>query len=205
MSETSAFTEDILKAAHSKAQSIITEAESEAQRATDEAKAGISREAADIVRNAQGEADSIKRRQTSEARHLSKLREQREKNAILSEVLDLAKKRVLEATKNERQYLLYLAAQVEDGVRELGSDTAVVHLNGADLKRINRADVEREVAKRIGRSVRVEWATEPIEAIGGVVVSSADTKTRIVNTLDQKFDALEPTLLIEAGKSLFGE
>ena len=205
MSETSVFTEDILKAARAKAQSIISEAETEAQRATDEARTGISREAADIVRNAHGEAESIKRRQISEARHLSKLREQREKNTILSEVLDLTKKRVIEATKQEGKYSTYLAGQVEDGIRELGSDTAVVHLNTFDLKRINRADVEREVAKRLGKSLKVEWAGEPIEAIGGAVIASTDAKTRIVNTLDQKFDALEPALLIEAGKTLFGD
>jgi vacuolar-type H+-ATPase subunit E/Vma4 len=205
MSETTIFTEDILKAARAKAQSIITEAETESQRATDDARTGIGREAADIVRNAQSEAESIKRRQTSEARHLSKLREQREKNTILSEVLDLTKKRVIEATKHEANYSAYLAGEVENGIRELGSDTAVVHLNGVDLKRINRADVEREVTKRLGKSVNVEWAGEPIEAIGGAAISSADGKTRIVNTLDQKFDALEPALLVEAGKSLFGD
>jgi vacuolar-type H+-ATPase subunit E/Vma4 len=205
MSETSTFIEDILAAAHAKAQSIISGAENEAQRATDEAKADIAREAADIVRGAHGEAESIKRRQISEARHLSKLREQREKNAILSEVLNQAKKRVIDATKHEAEYSTYLTGQIENGVRELGCDTALVHLNGADLKRINRAEVERNVAKRLGKSIKLEWANEPIETIGGAVISSVDAKTRIVNTLDQKFEALESNLLIEAGKSLFGE
>jgi len=51
----------------------------------------------------------------------------------------------------------------------------------------------------------VEWSREPIEASGGAIISSPDGKMRIVNTLEQIFNALEPRLLIEASKSLFGE
>jgi vacuolar-type H+-ATPase subunit E/Vma4 len=36
------------------------------------------------------------------------------------------------------------------------------------------------------------------------MVSSRDGKTRIANTLDERFEALESKLLIEAGKVLFG-
>ncbi len=43
MSETSKFTEDILKAATEKARNIVGEAEAETQRASDEAKTSISR------------------------------------------------------------------------------------------------------------------------------------------------------------------
>jgi vacuolar-type H+-ATPase subunit E/Vma4 len=205
MSETSLFTEDILTAARTKAQSIIDEAQAELERATQEAKASISKEAADIVRNAQAEAEAIKRRQTSEARHLSKLHEQQEKNSILMEVLDRTKKRIIDATKNETIYVPYLTSQIANGIRELGYDTAIVHLNATDLKGINRANIEKDAGKHLSKSVKVEWANEPIEAIGGAVISSSDGKTRIVNTLDQKFEALESTLLIEAGKSLFGK
>ena len=203
MSETSMFTEDILSAARAKAQSIISDAEAELQRATQEAKATISKEAGDIIRNAQSEAEAIKRRQVSEARHLSKLHEQGEKNRILLEVLERTRKRVIEATKREATYLPYLTVQIENGIRELGYDTAVIHLNATDLKGINRASVEKDAAKHLGKSVKVEWASEPIETIGGAVISSVDAKTRIVNTLDQKFEALESTLLMEAGKTLF--
>ena len=204
MSETSLFTEDILKAARKKAQHIIDDAQKELERATQEARAGISKEASDIVCNAQEEADAVKRRQTSEARHLSKLQEQQEKNRILMEVMDRVKKRVIDATKNDSVYVPYLTSQIVSGIKELGYDTAIVHVNATDLKTVNRANVERDIAKYLNQRVKVEWAKEPIEAIGGAIISSIDTGTRIVNTIDQKFEALESTLLIEAGKSLFG-
>jgi len=204
MSETSLFTEDILKAARTKAQSIIDEAQKELERTTQEAKAGISREAADVVRNAQAEAEAIKRRETSEARHLSKLQEQQEKNRILLEVMDRAKKRVVDATKNETVYFPYLTNQIAKGIEELGYGTAVVHVNATDMKGMNRANIEKDAARQLSKPVKVEWAKEPINAIGGAIIASTDAKTRIVNTIDQKFDALEATLLIEAGKTLFG-
>jgi len=205
MSETSKFTEDILTAARSKARDIIGKADTETQSASEEARAGISREVDDIIRNARAEAEAVKRREISEARHRSKLQEQREKNAILSEVLDQTKKRVVDMTKDESRYFPYLTALIEVGIRELGHETALVHLNEADLRKVDRTMLERQLAKELGRTIKIDWAKEPVEAMGGAVISSSDGKTRIVNTLDQRFDALEPKLLIEARKSLFGE
>jgi vacuolar-type H+-ATPase subunit E/Vma4 len=204
MSETSKFTEDILRVATEKARNIISEAEAETQRASDEAKTSISREAEAIIRNARAEAEAVKRRETSEARHKSKLREEREKDVVMTEVLDHAKKRVLDSAKDESRYLPYLTSLVESAIRELGNETPVVHLNKADMTRINRTNIERDIAKGLQKPMKIEWSKEPIEAAGGVMVSSPDGKTRIVNTLEERFDALESKLLVEAGKSLFG-
>jgi V-type H+-transporting ATPase subunit E len=205
MSETSRFTEDILKAAAEKADKIIREAQAETQRASDEAKASISREAEVIIRSAHADAEAVKRRETSEARHKSKLREEREKDVIMTEVLDQAKKRVLDMAKDEDKYLPYLTNLVESAIRQLGDQTLLVHLNKADMARIDRANVEREIASGLKTPIKIEWSKEPIVAAGGAIVSSRDGKTRIVNTLDERFDALESKLLIEAGKSLFGQ
>jgi len=205
MSETSKFTEDILKAATEKAGNIIGEAEAETQRASDEAKTVISREAEDIIRSARADAEAVKRRETSEARHKSKLREQKEKDIVMTEVLDHAKKRALDITKDENKYLPYLTTLVENAIRQLEDETVLINLNKADMTRINRPNVERDIAKGLQRPIKIEWSMEPIEAAGGAIVSSLDGKTRIVNTLDERFDAMEPKLLIEAGKSLFGQ
>jgi len=205
MSETSKFTEDILKTATEKARNIIGEAEAETQRASDEAKTSISREVEDIIRSARADAEAVKRRETSEARHKSKLREQKEKDIVMAEVLDHAKKRALDVTKDESKYLPYLTTLVESAIRQLGDETLLVHLNNVDLTRINRTNVERDIAKGLQKPIKIEWSKEPIVAAGGVIVSSPDGKTRIVNTLDERFDAMEPKLLIEAGKSLFGQ
>lgn len=177
MSETRRFTEDILTVAKEKSQSVINQAESDTQRALDEAKSHISREADDVVHNAKTEAEAIKRRHMSEARHRLKLQEQQEKNKILSEVLDTTRKRVLEIVNNEPKYLPYLTGFVGDGIRELGSDQIQVHLNEVDLKRIDKAKLEREIAKRLQKPVKIEWSKEPIEALGGAVVSTNDGRT----------------------------
>jgi vacuolar-type H+-ATPase subunit E/Vma4 len=205
MSETTRFTEDILAAAKEKAHSIIAEAETETQRALDEAKTHMSSEADDILRNARTEAEGVRRRQMSEVRHKSMLQEQQEKSKIISEVLDGTKKRILEIVNDESRYLPYLVVFVESGIRELGIENVLVHLNAADLKRIDKSKLEREIIKELQKPVRIEWSKEPIETLGGAVVSSSDGRTRIVNTLDERFEALESKLLIEAGKLLFGE
>ena len=205
MSETTKFTEDILKVATEKARNIIGEAEAETQRASEEAKTSISREAEAIIRSARADAEAVKRREISEARHRSKLREDKEKDTVMTEVLDHAKKRVFDMAKDETKYLPYLMNLVESAIQQLGNATPLVHLNKADMTRINRSDLERDIAKGLQKPIKIEWSKEPIEAAGGTIVSSPDGKTRIVNTLDERFDALESKLLVEAGKSLFGQ
>lgn len=205
MSETSRFTEDILAVAKEKSQSIITEAETETKRALDEAKAHISSEANEIIRNAQAEAEGVKRREISETRHRLKLQEQQEKSKILSEVLEATKKRVIETVNDEGKYIPHLSAYIESGIRELGLPSVTVHLNATDLKRIDKGKLEQEIAKRLGKPPRFEWSNEPIDALGGAIVSSSDGRTRIVNTLNERFEALESKLLVEAGKLLFAD
>jgi V/A-type H+-transporting ATPase subunit E len=205
MSETRKFTEDILTAAKGKAQIIINEAETETQRALDEAKAHSTREAEDLLSNARAEAEGVRRRTISEVRHRLKLQEQLEKSKILTDALEQTKTRVRDIVKEQNRYYAYLASLVTSGAREIGLDAVVVHLNSSDLKRIDIVKFEREIAKSLEKSIKIEFSKEPIEALGGAIVSSKDGRTRIVNTLDQRIEALEPRLLIEAGKILFGE
>jgi len=203
MSETSRFTEDILTSAKSKADAIIREAEAETQRASDEARGAISREAEAIIRNAKAEADATKRREVSEARHLSKIREQREKDKIMLDVMDRAKKRVLETIGDDAKYIPMLTRLIESGIHELGEKSAMIHLNERDLRNIS--SLELRVNKTLTGDVKVEVSKRPIEASGGAVISSQNGKIRMVNTLDQRFEALESKLLVEARKSLFGQ
>jgi V/A-type H+-transporting ATPase subunit E len=205
MSETSRFTEDILTAANDKARTIINEAESETQQALEQAKIHSTREAEDILNSARAEAEAVRRRQISEIRQRLKLQEQFEKSKIVTEVLDQSKNRVMDILKDEKRYLAYLTALVVSGIRDIGLDAVVVHLNSHDLNRVNAIELEREVTKFLRKSVKIELSHEPMQALGGIVVSSRDGKARIINTLDQRFEALEPKLLIEAGKILFGE
>ena len=202
MAETDKFTEDILKTAREKAESIIRDAQTETQHASDEAKISITREAEAIVRNAHADADAVKRRQISEARHRTKLREQQEKDKIVEEVLGQVRKRTSELAADEARYIPMLTHLIESGVKELREKTAVIHVNKADLERMS--SLTQRVGKSLG-SVRVEWAKEPIQAMGGAIVSNVDGTIRIDNTLDQKFEALQPKLLIGARASLFSE
>ncbi len=203
MSETGRFTADILNAAKEKAQVIINEAEVETQRALEQAKMHSAREAEDLVSNARAEAEGVKRRRMSEVRHRLNLQEQLAKSKIISDVLEQTKARVTEIVKDDKAYFGFLVNVVSSGVKEIGLSDVVVHLNKHDLARIDRIKLERDANEKLGKSVKIEIANEPTQAIGGVIVSSKDGKTRIVNTLDQRFEAFEPDLLIEASKILF--
>jgi len=204
LSETSKFTEDILAAAKEKARQIVEQAEQERQRILEDANSTISREENEIIRNAQTEAEGIKRREISEVRHQAKLLEQSEKDTLLSSVLDVVKARLRESARDQNAYFEYLTRLAVDAIRQLGMDNVNIHLNSEDLKRIDAARFTHEIS-RLTSPITLEIAKEPIEASGGLIVSSKDGKIRIVNTLDQRFEALEPRMLIQAGRILFSE
>ncbi|HXY83658.1 MAG TPA: V-type ATP synthase subunit E family protein [Candidatus Saccharimonadales bacterium] len=203
MSETAKFTEDILTIAREKSQGIISKAQDDARRVLDEAKANFSREASEIIRSAEGEAEAIKRRQVSEARHELKLREQEEKNKILSDVLNQTRTRASEISSDETRYGQYLAKLVVSGINELGLDNVTLHLNATDMKRFSGERLHKEISKQLQKPTKIEFAREPIDTVAGVIISNNDGTIRIVNTFEQRYEALEARLLIEAGKLLF--
>lgn len=205
MSETSRFTDHILATARGKSQAIIAKAEDERQRLLEEARRNIDREAAEITRNAEADAEGVKRREISEVRHRVKLREEMEKDKVLTDVLDETKKKVHEIVNDKNRYSSYLLRLVLDSIRQLGMQSVRVHLNAEDLKNIDTTALVREVTNTVKTPIKVEVAKDPLAASGGVVVSSSDDKIRIVNTFEQRFEALEPKLLIEAGRLLFGD
>ena len=204
MSETTKFTEDILTVAREKARQVVEQAEQERQRLLDDANSAIAREENEILRNAQAEAEGIKRREVSEVRHQEKLLEQSEKDKILSSVLDEIKARFHESTKDQKSYFEYLCRLAADAIRQLGMDRVAIHLTAEDLKRIDASQLARAIEKR-SSPVKVEISKEPILASGGIVVGSEDDKIKVVNTFEQRFEALEPKMLIEAGRLLFSE
>ena len=204
LSETSKFTEDILAASKEKARQIVEQAEQEHKRLLEEANATIGREENEILRNAQTAAEGIRRREISEVRHQAKLLEQSEKDKILSSVLDEVKAKLRESTRDQSKYFGHLTKLTEDAIRQLGMDNVIIHLTSEDLKRIDTALFTREVGKHTS-PIKLDIAKEPIEASGGVVVASKDGRIRIVNTFEQRFEALEPRMLIEAGRILFSE
>ena len=204
MSETSKFTEDILAASKEKARQIVEQAEQEHKRLLEDAYATIGREENEILRSAQTQAEGIKRREISEVRHQAKLLEQSEKDKILSSVLEDVRAKLRESTRDQKTYLAHLIRLAADAIRQLGMDDVTVHLSSEDLKRIDSTVFTLEVAKHTS-PIKLEIAKEPIEASGGVVVASKDGRIRIVNTFEQRFEALEPRMLIEAGRILFSE
>lgn len=205
MSETVKFTQDIMNTARDKAQQIIGQAEDERQRLLEEARNVLGREVAEIRTNAEAEAEGIKRRAVSEVRHRVKMREQLEKDKILTDVLEEAKKKVLEITKDYSKYFSYLVNLISEGIRQLGLDSVTIHMNAEDLKRIDPVELGREVNKGLQAPTKVEVSRHAIPSSGGVIISNSDGKIRIVNTLEQRFAAMEPKLLIEAGHLLFSE
>jgi vacuolar-type H+-ATPase subunit E/Vma4 len=106
-------------------------------------------------------------------------------------------------SNDEKSYLPYLVSTTAEAIRELGLSEVLIKVNEKDLKQIDKNGLERAIETKLPARVKIVWSKDPIEALGGAIISNVDGKIRINSTFDQKFQALESKLLTEAGRLLF--
>ncbi|MBS3063439.1 MAG: V-type ATP synthase subunit E [Candidatus Diapherotrites archaeon] len=115
-------------------------------------------------------------------------------NDAKSRQVDQAIDRVWEAFKeagNGASYYKRLGQLVEAGLQEFGGK-AVVHLNSQDLK------------SEVGKKHKNLLAKEPLKAVGGAIITSADGKIRMDCTLEQLFAENREGIRKTAYAELFG-
>lgn len=198
-------TNEILTEARARANDIIRTAEKDLEQALSEARADAERDADEMVRTAKVQAEAVKRQILSEKKQRARITLLEEKNRIVDEVLRDAKVRMLEFTKDRARYRPVLARMIQEAIRSLGTSQVVLRLTRRDASRFNSGELLREVRKHLGQDVAITLAEEHIEGTGGAIVTSEDGRIRAENTFETRLRSMEPTLLREIGKILFGD
>jgi V/A-type H+-transporting ATPase subunit E len=91
---------------------------------------------------------------------------------------------------------------VEESLPAVGSDEIIIECNRNDAEQVKK--IVADLARR-NDGLRVTVSDQPINAIGGVRVRSADGTMSFDNTLDSRIERLKPLIRKNIARMLRGE
>jgi V/A-type H+-transporting ATPase subunit E len=100
--------------------------------------------------------------------------------------------RLAELAADEGRYLPLLLDYLHEAAQAIERDELVAQFNARDLQRL-----QKEWARHAGEAAagkHIALATEPLDRIGGVLVTSADHDIRFDNTFEGRMERMEETL-----------
>ncbi len=100
--------------------------------------------------------------------------------------------RLAALAEDEASYLPLLRNYLRDGAQAIERNELVAQFNARDLQRVQR-DWER-YAKEAAPGKKLALSPQPLDSIGGVLLTSADGNIRCDNTFEGRMERLEETL-----------
>jgi V/A-type H+-transporting ATPase subunit E len=190
--------EDILQAlddqCHQECQEIFNRADSEAKQILDKAQA----DAENIRRARLDKVEAEARGETISILYTARLKSKNEiiqaKEKVAEEALEAAEKR-LQQLRSEDDYSATLEGLIKEGLFRI-SGKVLVHVDPAD----------RELADSVLRESGLDFELlTDVETVGGAVVSDADGRVKIINTVEERLNRAREKLRMEVSGILFEE
>ena len=195
--------EDIIKESKAKAEKVRKDGQTQVEEAIAAGRTEAVRDADKLIQEAKAEAEAERNRIVSQERQKARIAYLTEKNRVLQEVLKDVRARLLEATGNESSYRPFLLKAITRGVDAVPSESVKVALCDRDLKRYKGRQLLDQALAATQTRKKAILSDEPLETIGGAVVTSEDGKMRADCTLEARLQLMEPQILAEITKILF--
>jgi V/A-type H+-transporting ATPase subunit E len=172
--------------------------------------------AAEILRDAKTEAESRRLGLLTNANKKSELEQKKMqslaqieirniqlhvKENYINDVFDKVLTRLKQFVESD-SYLSCLLTLIEEAVKKIDSEQAVVYVNSKDQKLLISSLLD-ELSKKLKKNLIL--ANEPVNCLGGCVVKTPDGKLSHDNTFEKRLHVLRPTLRIKIAKMLFQE
>jgi vacuolar-type H+-ATPase subunit E/Vma4 len=194
--------DDIIRESKTKAEEMRKAAVSQIEESIATARAEAVREAEHIIRDGVTESDAARSRRVSLEKQKARLAYLAEKNRIMREIMEEVQKRLVEFCGDESSYGPFLLKAVAQAIEAVPSETVKVALSERDLRRFKRTKLE-DALVATQASKKVAFSNEPIDTLGGAVVTSEDGKIQVDCTLEARLALMKPQLLLEVSKILF--
>lgn len=194
---------EIISESKTKAEEIRRAAAGQIEESIARARAEAVREADQINRDGLIESDAARNRRVSQEKQKARLAYLGEKNKVLSEIVGEVQKRLAEFCRDESSYRPFLLRAIAQGIEAVPSETLNVLLSERDLRRFKGTKLLEDAVAMTKRTKKVTFSDEPIETVGGAVVTSQDGKIRVDCTLEARLELKKPQLLPEISKILF--
>mgnify|MGYP000262273806 CR=1 FL=1 len=204
-SEIEVMIQEIRRRGEEEAGKIIEEAKARAEKIIEEAK----RKADVYIENmAKQEIITMRRRILGSAGLEGHRKVLMAKEKVISAVMEMASerlRRIVEGKDPEVDYRKVLHRLISEAVKAVGEPEVYVYANESDSRYIRRRlrAISKMVSEELEYKVKIRLAKQPIDCIGGVVVSNPDGTKTYYNTLDGKLNDAVRRFRSVLGRTLF--
>jgi len=202
-SGTSKIVESIMSVAQEKADVIIQDANAEVSAIQANAEKTAEAEKTKILENGKKQSDMRYQQIISEA----KMNARRAELGAKEEVIDAAFNQAIgelkvKASSGDEEYKDSLSKMIKEATDEIGSDNLILQLNEADTQKF-----KDDLSSQGTDSFEIEGIKftlgEPIDAIGGAVLKTANGDIEVNNTIEARLERFKSILRSEVAGILF--
>lgn len=154
-----------------------------------------------ILEGARKQGDNLKRQIVGSSRLSARNRQLVLIESAVNDTFEKAKT-ILASSNKENSYRLLMRKILKDSVMMIDSDQVIVECNKNDIELVEKAisDSFNDNNKK-----KIKMSDHPLNAIGGIRLTSADGSMTFDNTLDSRIERLKPLIRKNIAQMLRGE
>ena len=202
-SGTSKIVESIMSVAQEKADLIIQDANAEASQINAKAEKTAEAEKTKILENGKKQSDMRYQQIISEAKMNARRAELDAKEDVIDAAFNQAIGELkVKASSGDDEYKESLSKMIKEAADELGGNDLIIQLNEADTQTIKN-DLSSQGSDSFELGDVKFTLGEPIDAIGGAVLKTANGDIEVNNTIEARLERFKSILRSEVAEILF--
>lgn len=154
-----------------------------------------------ILEGARKQGDNLKRQIVGSSRLSARNRQLVLIESAVNDTFEKAKT-ILASSNKENSYRLLMRKILKDSVMMIDSDQVIVECNKNDIELVKEAISD---SFNNNNKIKIKISDHPLNAIGGIRLTSADGSMTFDNTLDSRIERLKPLIRKNIAQMLRGE
>jgi V/A-type H+-transporting ATPase subunit E len=154
-----------------------------------------------ILEGARKQGDNLKRQIVGSSRLSARNRQLVLIESAVNDTFEKAKT-ILASSNKEKSYRLLMRKILKDSVMMIDSDQVIVECNKNDIDLVKEAISD---SFNDNNKMKIKISDHPLNAIGGIRLTSADGSMTFDNTLDSRIERLKPLIRKNIAQMLRGE
>ena len=154
-----------------------------------------------ILEGARKQGDNLKRQIVGSSRLSARNRQLVLIENAVNDTFEKAKT-ILASSNKENSYRLLMRKILKDSVMMIDSDQVIVECNKNDIELVEKAISD---SFKDNNKIKIKMSDHPLNAIGGIRLTSADGSMTFDNTLDSRIERLKPLIRKNIAQMLRGE
>jgi V/A-type H+/Na+-transporting ATPase subunit E len=154
-----------------------------------------------ILEGARKQGDNLKRQIVGSSRLSARNRQLVLIESAVNDTFEKAKT-ILASSNKENSYRLLMRKILKDSVMMIDSDQVIVECNKNDIELVKEVISD---SFKDNNKIKIKISDHPLNAIGGIRLTSADGSMTFDNTLDSRIERLKPLIRKNIAQMLRGE